>query len=148
MAEETIFSKIIRREIPSDIVYQDELVTAFRDISPQAPTHILIIPNILIPTVNDVTAEHEQALGRMITVAAKIAEQEGIAADGYRLIMNTNRHGGQEVYHIHMHLLGGRALGPMLAHKGLYKNPLPFIIGFTGMTPEGWKCTLWKRHAV
>ena len=76
MAEETIFSKIIRREIPSDIVYQDDLVTAFRDISPQAPTHILIIPNILIPTVNDVSAEHEQALGRMITVAAKIAEQE------------------------------------------------------------------------
>lgn len=90
MAEETIFSKIIRREIPSDIVYQDDLVTAFRDISPQAPTHILIIPNILIPTVNDVSAEHEQALGRMITVAAKIAEQEGIAEDGYRLIMNTN----------------------------------------------------------
>ena len=114
MAEETIFSKIIRREIPSDIVYQDDLVTAFRDIS-----HILIIPNVLIPTVNDVSAEHEQALGRMITVAAKIAEQEGIAEDGYRLIMNTNRHGGQEVYHIHMHLLGGRALGPMLAHKGL-----------------------------
>ena len=109
MAEETIFSKIIRREIPSDIVYQDDLVT----------THILIIPNILIPTVNDVSAEHEQALGRMITVAAKIAEQEGIAEDGYRLIMNTNRHGGQEVYHIHMHLLGGRPLGPMLAHKGL-----------------------------
>ncbi|EFC2209030.1 purine nucleoside phosphoramidase [Escherichia coli] len=119
MAEDTIFSKIIRREIPSDIVYQDDLVTAFRDISPQAPTHILIIPNILIPTVNDVSAEHEQALGRMITVAAKIAEQEGIAEDGYRLIMNTNRHGGQEVYHIHMHLLGGRPLGPMLAHKGL-----------------------------
>ncbi|CAK5464597.1 purine nucleoside phosphoramidase [Escherichia coli] len=119
MAEETIFSKIIRREIPSDIVYQDDLVTAFRDISPQAPTHILIIPNILIPTVNDVSAEHEQALGRMITVAAKIAEQEGIAEDGYRLIMNTNRHGGQEVYHIHMHLLGGSPLGPMLAHKGL-----------------------------
>ncbi|EPZ8968446.1 purine nucleoside phosphoramidase [Enterobacter hormaechei] len=119
MAEETIFSKILRREIPSDIVYQDELVTAFRDISPQAPTHILIIPNILIPTVNDVKTEHEVALGRMLTVAAKIAEQEGIAEDGYRLIMNCNRHGGQEVYHIHMHLLGGRPLGPMLAHKGL-----------------------------
>ena len=83
MAEETIFSKIIRREIPSDIVYQDDLVTAFRDISPQAPTHILIIPNILIPTVNDVSAEHEQALGRMITVAAKIAEQEGIASSDH-----------------------------------------------------------------
>lgn len=106
-----LFVEILRYRLP------DDLVTAFRDISPQAPTHILIIPNILIPTVNDVSAEHEQALGRMITVAAKIAEQEGIAEDGYRLIMNTNRHGGQEVYHIHMHLLGGRPLGPMLTHK-------------------------------
>lgn len=114
MAEETIFSKIIRREIPADVVYQDELVTAFRDISPQAPTHILIVPNVLIPTVNDVTSAHEGALGRMITVAAKIAEQEGIAQDGYRLIVNCNRHGGQEVYHIHMHLVGGRVLGPLL----------------------------------
>lgn len=103
MAEETIFSKIIRREIPADVVYQDELVTAFRDISPQAPTHVLIVPNVLIPTVNDVTVEHEAALGRMITAAAKIAEQEGIAEDGYRLIVNCNRHAGQEVYHIHMH---------------------------------------------
>lgn len=115
MAEETIFSKIIRREIPADVVYQDELVTAFRDISPQAPTHILIVPNILIPTVNDVTVEDEAVLGRMITVAAKIAAQEGIADDGYRLIINCNRHGGQEVYHIHMHLVGGRVLGPMLS---------------------------------
>ncbi|KER03465.1 purine nucleoside phosphoramidase [Photorhabdus temperata] len=114
MAEETIFSKIIRREIPSDIVHQDDLVTAFRDISPQAPVHILIVPNVLIPTVNDVKAEHEAALGRMMTVAAKIAEQEGIAEDGYRLIMNCNRHAGQEVYHIHMHLVGGRHLGPLL----------------------------------
>ena len=119
MAEETIFSKIIRREIPADVVYQDELVTAFRDISPQAPTHILIVPNVLIPTVNDDTADHEHALGRLFTVAAKIARDEGIDDDGYRLIMNCNRHGGQEVYHIHMHLVGGRALGPMLSHKGL-----------------------------
>lgn len=115
MTEETIFSKIIRREIPADVVYQDDLVTAFRDISPQAPTHILIVPNVLIPTVNDVTVEHEAALGRMITVAAKIAGQEGIAEDGYRLIVNCNRHGGQEVYHIHMHLVGGRVLGPLLS---------------------------------
>ncbi|AJI96170.1 purine nucleoside phosphoramidase [Yersinia ruckeri] len=117
MVEETIFSKIIRREIPADVIYQDELVTAFRDIAPQAPTHILIIPNLLIPTVNDVTAEHEMALGRMVTVAAKIAKQEGIAEDGYRLIMNCNRHGGQEVYHIHMHLVGGQPLGPLLNRK-------------------------------
>ena len=115
MAEETIFSKIIRREIPADILYQDDLVTAFRDINPQAPTHILIIPNHLIPTANDVTTADEAALGRLFTVAAKIAEQEGVAADGYRLLVNCNRHAGQEVYHLHMHLLGGRPLGPMLA---------------------------------
>ena len=115
MAEETIFSKIIRKEIPSDVVYQDELVTAFRDISPQTPTHILIIPNVLIPTVNDVKSEHEPALGRMLTVAAKLAKEEGIAEDGYRLIINCNKHGGQEVYHLHMHLVGGKPLGQMIA---------------------------------
>jgi len=115
MAEETIFSKIIRREIPADILYQDELVTAFRDIAPQAPTHILIIPNHLIPTLNDTTPEDEASLGRMVTVAAKIAQQEGIAEDGYRVIINCNQHGGQVVYHIHMHLVGGHHLGPLLA---------------------------------
>lgn len=115
MVAETIFSQIIRHEVAADIVYQDDLVTAFRDIAPQAPSHILIIPNQHIPTVNDVKVLHEAALGRMFSVAAKIAEQEGIAQQGYRLIINCNRHGGQEVYHIHMHLLGGRSLGPMLA---------------------------------
>lgn len=115
MAEETIFSKIIRKEIPATIVYQDELVTAFRDISPQAPTHILIIPNKVIPTVNEVSEQDEVVLGRLFTVAAKLAEQEGIAQDGYRLIVNCNKHGGQEVYHLHMHLLGGEPLGKMLA---------------------------------
>ncbi|ARU65141.1 histidine triad nucleotide-binding protein [Histophilus somni] len=115
MVEETIFSKIIRKEIPANIVYQDELVTAFRDISPQAPTHILIIPNKIIPTVNDVTSEDEVTLGRLFTVAAKLAEKEGIAQDGYRLIVNCNKHGGQEVYHLHMHLVGGEPLGKMLA---------------------------------
>ena len=115
MAQETIFSKIIRREIPADILYQDDLVTAFRDINPRAPTHILIVPNLLIPTVNDVEPEHEQALGRLFTVARKLAADAGIAENGYRLIMNCNQHGGQEVYHIHMHLVGGKALGAMLA---------------------------------
>ncbi|TNG91512.1 purine nucleoside phosphoramidase [Pasteurellaceae bacterium USgator11] len=114
--QETIFSKIIRREIAADIVYQDELVTAFRDISPQAPTHILIIPNKLIPTVNAVSAEDEQALGRLFVVAAKLAAQQGIAEDGYRLIVNCNQHGGQEVFHLHMHLLGGKKLGVMLSN--------------------------------
>ena len=114
MSEETIFSKIIRQEIPTPLLYQDDLVTAFRDISPQAPCHILIIPNKLIPTVNDVTEDDELTLGRMITVAKMLAADEGIADDGYRLIMNCNDHGGQEVYHIHMHLVGGHKLGAML----------------------------------
>lgn len=115
MAEETIFSKIIRQEIPTTLLFQDELVTAFRDISPQAKSHILIIPNKLIPTVNDVTEDDELALGRMFTVAKKIAKEEGIDENGYRLIMNCNQHGGQEVYHIHMHLVGGEPLGKMLS---------------------------------
>jgi histidine triad (HIT) family protein len=117
MAEETIFGKIIRREIPANIVYQDERVTAFRDINPQAPTHILIVPNKLIPTVNDVTPEDEAVLGHLFIVAAQIAQQEGIAEDGFRLLVNCNKHGGQVVYHLHMHLLGGRPLGPMLARQ-------------------------------
>ncbi len=114
MAEETIFSKIIRQEIPTPLLYQDKLVTAFRDISPQASSHILIIPNKLIPTVNDIEESDELTLGRMFTVAKKIAAEEGIAENGYRLIMNCNQHGGQEVYHIHMHLVGGQPLGKML----------------------------------
>ncbi|MGF1908348.1 purine nucleoside phosphoramidase [Vibrio kasasachensis] len=114
MAEETIFSKIIRKEIPADVVYQDDLVTAFRDINPRAPSHILIIPNKLISTINDIEADDELTMGRMFTVAKKLAKEEGVDQDGYRLIINCNAHGGQEVYHIHMHLVGGRPLGPML----------------------------------
>lgn len=115
MAQETIFSKIIRREIPADILYQDELVTAFRDMHPRAPTHILIVPNQLVATVDDVTEADERALGRLFTVAARLAREQGIASDGYRLIVNCRDHGGQEVYHLHMHLLGGRPLGAMVA---------------------------------
>jgi len=115
--EETIFSKIIRKELPSDMLYQDELVTAFRDISPRLPTHVLIIPNRHIPTVDDVTPEDEAALGRMLSVARKIAREEGIHEDGYRLIINCGNHGRQEVPHIHMHLLGGEDVGPMVAKR-------------------------------
>ncbi len=118
MTEDTIFSKIVKGEIPSDIVYQDDLVTAFRDVNPQAPTHILIVSNKAIPTVADVTPEDEQTLGRMFIAAARLAEDEGVAADGYRLIVNCREHGGQEVLHLHMHLLGGRRLGPMLHRPG------------------------------
>jgi histidine triad (HIT) family protein len=112
--EDTIFGRIVRGEIDADVVYRDELVTAFRDISPQARIHMLIVPNEPVPTVADVEARHEAALGRMFTVARRIAEEEGIAESGFRLIVNTRDHGGQEVYHLHMHLLGGRPLGPML----------------------------------
>lgn len=110
----TIFSKIVAGEIDADIVYQDDLVTAFRDIHPAAPTHILVVPNREIPTVADLTEEDEQLAGHMILAANKIAAQEGIAESGYRLIINCGEHGGQEVDHLHLHLVGGRPLGPML----------------------------------
>ena len=114
MVQETIFSKIIRKEIPADIVFQDDKVTAFRDISPQAPTHVLIIPNKLIPTVNDIKEEDETIIGHMMVVAAKIAKQEGIDESGYRLIMNCNKDAGQDFFHLHMHLLGGKNLGRLI----------------------------------
>ncbi|NLG09416.1 MAG: HIT domain-containing protein [Deinococcales bacterium] len=114
MAEKTLFEKIVAREIPADIVYQDDLVTAFRDINPQAPTHVLIVTNEPIPTAADVEPQHEPALGRLFTVARKVAEQEGLE-NGYRLIVNCKDDAHQEVYHLHVHLLGGRPLGPLLA---------------------------------
>lgn len=112
-----IFAKIIAGEIPSDMVFQDDQVTAFRDINPQAPTHILVVPNREIPTANDVAENDEQLLGHMFVVARQLAAREGIDEDGYRLIVNCNDHGGQEVYHLHLHLLGGRPLGPMLTRR-------------------------------
>ncbi len=115
---ETIFSAIIRRELPADIVFQDERVTAFRDINPQRPVHVLIVPNKLIPTANDVSEADEAVLGHMLVVAARVAEQEGIADDGYRLMINCGRHGHQEVQHLHLHLLGGADCGPMLKRLG------------------------------
>lgn len=113
----TIFSKIISGEIPSDIVYRDDLVTAFRDINPSAPVHILIVPNKEIATVNDLTEDDERVAGRLFLAARRIAKQEGIAESGYRLIVNCNRDGGQEIYHLHMHLLGGRPIGPMVVRR-------------------------------
>jgi histidine triad (HIT) family protein len=113
----TIFTKIIQKEIPADIVYQDDHVTAFRDINPQAPVHILIVPNKEIPTVNDIMADDEVLVGKMFTAARKIAADEGVAENGYRLLINCNRDGGQEVFHLHMHLFGGRPLGPMILRR-------------------------------
>ncbi len=111
----TIFSKIIAGEIPAEIVYQDERVTAFKDIHPLAPVHILIIPNKEIATVDDVSPEDEATLGHLFVVAKEVARQLGLAESGYRLIVNCKGDGGQEVFHLHMHLLGGKKLGPMLA---------------------------------
>lgn len=108
---DTIFSRIINREIPADIVHEDEQCLAFRDINPQAPVHILVIPKKAIPTINDLQPEDEATVGHLYTVAAKIAQEEGIAGDGYRTVMNCNDHGGQTVYHIHLHLIGGKPLG-------------------------------------
>ena len=105
-----VFCKIISGEIPSTQVYKDDLVTAFRDINPAKPTHILIIPNRHIPTVNDLTGDDERLMGHLIISAKEIAEREGIAESGYRLIMNTGPDGRQEVFHIHLHLLGGQKM--------------------------------------
>lgn len=115
MPQETIFRKIINKEIPSEMLYQDDYVTAFRDIAAKAPTHILIIPNKLIATANDIEVEDEVLIGKLYTVAKKLAKEEGIAQSGYRLIMNCNQDGGQEVFHIHLHLLGGKPLGKLIS---------------------------------
>lgn len=108
---ETIFDKIISREIKADIVYEDDQALAFRDINPQAPLHVLIIPKLRIATINDIEPEHEALVGHLFSIARKIARDEGVAEDGYRVVMNCNEAGGQSVYHIHLHMLGGRTLG-------------------------------------
>lgn len=108
---ETIFSKIIRKEIPADVVYESEKVLAFRDIKPQAPVHVLIIPKMEIPKIADFKpAEHAGYLTEMIEAANKIAKDLGIAEGGYRLVINNGPNGGQDVYHLHIHLLGGRKM--------------------------------------
>ncbi len=118
MPPDTIFGKIVRGEIPADIVYQDDLVTAFRDIHPLTPIHILVVPNRAIPTLADVATDDEPVLGRMLRVAADLAAAEGISEKGYRVMINCREHGGQEIHHLHLHLLGGRRVGPMVARKG------------------------------
>jgi histidine triad (HIT) family protein len=106
----TIFKKIIDKEIPADIVFEDEFCLAFRDIDPKAPVHILIIPKKEIPTMAEVSEFDKELLGHLYLVASKVAKDEGISESGYRLVVNTNPEGGQEVYHLHIHLLGGRQM--------------------------------------
>jgi histidine triad (HIT) family protein len=110
----TLFSKIIAKEIPASIVYQDDLVTAFKDINPVAPVHILIVPNLEIASTNDVLPDHEKLLGHLFIVAKQVAKEQGVADSGYRLIVNNGSDSGQEVPHLHIHLIGGRKLGPLL----------------------------------
>ena len=105
-----IFCKIASKQIDSDIVFESDRVVAFRDINPQAPTHILIIPNKHIPKIAEANEEDQDLLGEMILTARDIATQENIAENGYRLVFNNGAHGGQDVYHIHLHLLGGRPM--------------------------------------
>ena len=111
----TLFEKIIAGDLPATVLYRDPRVIAFLDIRPAAPVHILIVPNKPIPTANDIADEDESLIGHMFIVARDLARQQGIAESGYRLIINCNAHGGQEVYHLHVHLLGGRPLGPMVS---------------------------------
>ncbi len=113
----TLFEKIIAGELPGDFVHSDEHIVAIRDINPVAPVHILLIPRKPIPTVNDLTAQDEPLVGHMFSVARQLASAEGIADDGYRLIFNCNEHGGQEVYHLHLHLIGGARLSGMGAAR-------------------------------
>ena len=107
---DTLFAKIVRREIPADIVFEDEHVLAFRDIHPQAPVHVLFIPKVAKATLDDLAAGDEAYVGRLVVAAAAYARREGFAESGYRTVINCNRDGGQTVFHIHLHLLAGRQL--------------------------------------
>ncbi|BBN83148.1 histidine triad nucleotide-binding protein [Pseudoalteromonas sp. A25] len=111
MTDSTIFDKIINKEIPADVVYEDEHTLAFKDINPQAPFHVLVIPKQRIATINDVNEHNSHLIGNLYVVAAKLAKEHGFADDGYRVVMNCNEDGGQTVYHIHLHLLAGKPMG-------------------------------------
>jgi histidine triad (HIT) family protein len=106
-----LFCKILAGDIPADIIYENEHVLAFRDINPKAPVHVLIIPRRHIARINDVTSDSAVEVGQLVAAAAEIARAEGVADDGYRVVMNCNAHAGQTVFHLHLHLLGGRILG-------------------------------------
>ncbi len=108
---DSIFTKIINREIPADIVYEDNDIIAFNDISPKAPVHILIVPKRQIATLNDATDNDAILLGKLILTASKIAKRLNIAENGYRIVVNCNKEGCQTVFHIHFHLIGGKQLG-------------------------------------
>ncbi len=107
---DTLFAKIIRREIPADIVHEDDEVMGFRDVNPQAPHHVLFIPKRPIATLNDLEDSDAELIGKLVLAATRYARDQGFDEDGYRCVINCNRDGGQSVYHIHLHLLGGRRM--------------------------------------
>lgn len=111
--EECIFCKIVENKIPSEKIYEDETLVAIRDVNPAAPTHILIIPRKHIPTINDIEKLPDDSIASLLKTAVKLAAREGIADEGYRVIINCNRAAGQEVFHLHVHVLGGRPMGKM-----------------------------------
>jgi histidine triad (HIT) family protein len=106
----TIFQKILDGEIPTTPVYEDDLVFAFDDISPTAPVHVLVIPKVAVKGIGDVDVSHEAMLGRLLHAAKKVAEKKGIAESGFRCVINTGADGGQSVFHLHLHVIGGRAM--------------------------------------
>lgn len=108
MEKDCIFCKIVSKEIPSEKVYEDELCVAFNDLHPQAPTHILIIPREHIDSMDKTEEQHKETLGHLLLKASEIAREKGFAEKGYRTVINTNEYGGQTVFHLHVHLLGGR----------------------------------------
>jgi len=105
-----LFCKIVKREVPASIVYEDDGVLAFNDINPQAPTHILVIPKQHVATLNDLSPDHDAMIGELVRRAAAIAKDRGLSAGGFRTVFNTNREAGQTVFHVHLHLIGGRRL--------------------------------------
>jgi len=105
-----LFCKIVKREVPASIVYEDDGVLAFNDINPQAPTHILVIPKQHVATLNDLSPDHDAMVGELVRRAAAIAKDRGLSAGGFRTVFNTNREAGQTVFHVHLHLIGGRRL--------------------------------------
>lgn len=105
-----LFCRVANGELPTEIIYEDDTVLAFRDINPQAPTHALVIPKRHIASINHATSDDAELLGSMVLAAKHVAAQEGLHDNGYRLVFNINNHGGQTVYHIHLHVLGGRQM--------------------------------------
>jgi len=115
MVPDCIFCKIASGQIRAEYVYEDDLVVAFKDLHPIAPVHVLIVPKTHLDSLNEAAPANEAILGRLLAAGRQVAEKTGVAAGGYRIIINNNRDAGQEIFHLHLHLLGGRGLGPMLA---------------------------------